>query len=300
MNTEQIKTELITHHVDAQHADEAVRVLHDLQLDEDVRDFHALSAGMTNRLFYLRTNNVSRLIRMPGEESDFLVDRAQEARIYHDLDGLHISDRIYYINPESGIKVTEFIEGAHACDPLNPDEVADALTHLRDFHEHRLTGYEPFDLRQKILAYEGHIRHDIEGALPDYSEVRKDVLKRLTLIEAMEKENVLCHIDSVHENFILNEDKLRLIDWEYAAQCDPHVDIAMFCIYAGYGRERIHEAIDLYFGREGCSRRVREKIFHYTAICGLLWTLWCEIKRDVNVRYDDYEKIQYGYAKMEV
>ena len=32
----------------------------------------------------------------------------------------------------------------------------------------------------------------------------------------------------------LTGDDIRLIDWEYAGEQDPHVDIAMFCIYALY------------------------------------------------------------------
>ena len=43
-----------------------------------------------------------------------------------------------------------------------------------------------------------------------------------------------------------NED-IRLIDWEYAGMQDPHVDIAMFCIYSMYDREHVDKLIDAYF-----------------------------------------------------
>ena len=38
-----------------------------------------------------------------------------------------------------------------------------------------------------------------------------------------------------------------MIDWEYASMQDPHVDIAMFAIYAMYEREAIDQLIDFYF-----------------------------------------------------
>ena len=59
---------------------------------------------------------------------------------------------------------------------------------------------------------------------------------------------------------------------------DPHVDIAMFAIYALYEKEQIDRLIDAYF-TEGCLEEVRTKIYCYIAICGFLWSNWCEYKR---------------------
>ncbi|MBQ9631262.1 MAG: phosphotransferase, partial [Treponema sp.] len=175
-------------------------------------------------------------------------------------------------------------------------EVKLAMEHLKRFHSHRLKGYKKFDLRERIAAYEKSLKHNPSDFLPNYDAVKKSVLERLSLVEKMEKECILSHIDSVHENFIINKDKIRLIDWEYASECDPHIDIAMFCIYAYYDKNQIDSTIDLYFGSEACPQNVREKIYHYVAISGFLWALWCEIKRDAGVLYEDYEKIQYAYA----
>ena len=70
-------------------------------------------------------------------------------------------------------------------------------------------------------------------------------------------------------------EKTYLIDWEYAGMQDIHVDVAMFAIYAMYDRERIDWLIDRYF--EGaCPEKVRTKIYCYIAVCGLLWSNWCE------------------------
>ena len=77
---------------------------------------------------------------------------------------------------------------------------------------------------------------------------------------------------------------------------DPHVDIAMFCIYSMYKRNEIDQLIDLYF--EGnCSRETRIKIYCYIAICGLLWSNWCEYKYHLGVDYSEYARRQYLYAK---
>ena len=77
---------------------------------------------------------------------------------------------------------------------------------------------------------------------------------------------------------------------------DPHVDIAMFCIYSLYDREQIDKLIDIYF--EGnCPMEIRIKIYSYIAACGLLWSNRCEYKRNLGVEFGEYSLRQYRYAK---
>ena len=77
---------------------------------------------------------------------------------------------------------------------------------------------------------------------------------------------------------------------------DPHVDIAMFCIYSLYDRQQIDRLIQAYFP-EGCRRETRIKIYAYIAVCGLLWSNWCEYKRSLGVEFGEYSLCQYRYAK---
>ena len=116
----------------------------------------------------------------------------------------------------------------------------------------------------------------------------------------MDKGWCLTHIDAVPDNFFFVEqdgkEEIRLIDWEYAGMQDPHVDIAMFCIYSLYDRKQIDKLINIYF--EGnCSRDARTKIYCYIAACGLLWSNWCEYKRNLGVEFGEYSLRQYRYAK---
>ena len=77
---------------------------------------------------------------------------------------------------------------------------------------------------------------------------------------------------------------------------DPHIDIAMFSIYALYNREKIDNLIDIYFDNK-CDKKTRIKIYAYVAACGLLWSNWCEYKRNLGVEFGEYSLKQYRYAK---
>ena len=120
-------------------------------------------------------------------------------------------------------------------------------------------------------------------------------------IEAHAAQKTLTHIDAVPDNFLFVKDEygkeqIRLIDWEYAGMQDPHVDIAMFCIYALYNKRQVDRLIRAYFTEE-CPDEVRIKIYCYIAACGLLWSNWCEYKRNLGVEFGEYSLRQYRYAK---
>ena len=87
-----------------------------------------------------------------------------------------------------------------------------------------------------------------------------------------------------------------MIDWEYAGMQDPHIDIAMFAIYAFYDKQQIDELIQIYCGKD-YTDEIRVKIYCYVSACGLLWSNWCEYKRALGVDFGEYSRRQYDYAK---
>ena len=270
--------------------------IREIGLTQEITEFRALAEGMTNRLFFMVSGGEEFIVRAPGEGSEMLLDRKSEAMIYFAFEGLGITEVCRYINPYTGVKITEFLSGSHTCDPNNPEEVAACMQKLRYLHGRKLLNFEPFDLRGKILSYEKQLQHDPAEYLPNYAEVRASVMEKLDRIDAMDPEICLCHVDPVPENFLILDGKVHLIDWEYASLADPHMDIAMFCIYAGYDKDQVYDAICAYYAPESCPKLIRQKVYSYTAICGFLWALWCEVKRDAGVVYEEYEKVQYRYA----
>ena len=61
-------------------------------------------------------------------------------------------------------------------------------------------------------------------------------------------------------------------------------------------QEQIDELIGMYF-TEGCNKETRIKIYCYIAAGGLLWSNWCEYKRNLGVDFGEYSLRQYRYAK---
>lgn len=265
----------------------------------EVTNITVLKKGMTNRSFLFSCKDKKYIMRIPGEGTDQLINRRQEAAVYQTIAGRRICDEIAYINPENGYKITEYLEGARVCDAENEEDLQKCMKKLREVHGQKLRVDHSFDLFGQVEYYES-LWEGTPSAYKDYEKTKAHVLQLKDYIEANAGEWVLTHIDAVPDNFLFVEEngkeEIRLIDWEYAGMQDPHVDIAMFCIYSLYKKEQVDHLIDLYF--EGsCDDKTRIKIYCYIAVCGLLWSNWCEYKRKLGVEFGEYSLRQYRYAK---
>ena len=268
-------------------------------LPKDITNISVLKKGMTNRSFLFKAKQKKYIMRIPGEGTDCLIDRGEEANVYQMIAGKEICDTIVYINPENGYKITEFMEGARVCDPSDKNDVEKCMSCLRAFHQMKIKVNHEFDIFGQIEFYE-KLWNQIPSVYKDYDRTKNQILSLRSYIDPQVKEKVLTHIDAVPDNFLFAEingrEEIRLIDWEYAGMQDPHVDIAMFCIYSLYDRKQIDELIDIYFENR-CRKETRIKIYCYVAACGLLWSNWCEYKRNLGIEFGEYSLRQYRYAK---
>ncbi|SFN57496.1 winged helix-turn-helix transcriptional regulator [Proteiniclasticum ruminis] len=260
----------------------------------EINEISVLKKGMTNRSFLFSAKGEKYIMRVPGEGTSELINREEEGEVYKAIQGIHISDEVVFFSPEKGYKITKFMEDARECDPMNQEDVKRCMDVLRSFHDQKLEVSHNFDLFGMIRYYESLWKSPT--LYKDYIETKKRVESLQGFIERVRLEYQLCHIDAVPDNFLFSHGEIRLIDWEYAGMQDPHVDIAMFAIYSLYDKAKIDRLIDTYF--EGmCDEIVRIKIYAYIAICGLLWSNWCEYKRMLGVEFGEYSIIQYQYAK---
>lgn len=268
--------------------------------EKKITNISVLKKGMTNRSFLFDCKNKKYIMRIPGEGTDQLINRKQEAEVYNAIAGKRLCDDPIYINSDNGYKITRYLQNVHPCDPNNLEELKLCMKKLKEFHSLGLKVDHEFDIFGQIEFYES-LWGEIPSIYRDYGMTKKHVLSLKEYIEKNVDKKVLTHIDAVPDNFLFYEEengqqKLQLTDWEYAGMQDPHVDIAMFCIYSLYNRRQVDRLIHIYF--EGkCERKIKIKIYCYIAACGLLWSNWCEYKRNLGVEFGEYSLRQYRYAK---
>lgn len=254
-----------------------------------------LKQGMTNDSFIFSINNERYIIRVPGVNTEKIINRYQEYDVYQAIKDEEFVEPVVYIDRDKGYKISKFIENSHTVNPKDWNEISACLKRLRDFHSqsHRVEHY--FNVFEHINYYESLMPN--ASIYEDYGNTKKNIESLESIIENLVKEWTLCHIDAVCDNFLVTENQdVYLIDFEYAAMQDPDLDLAMFIVYSLFDRQEIDRIIDIYFENQVTPLK-RYKIYSYIAMVGLLWSNWCEAKQDEDLLNSSYAKQQYNYAK---
>ena len=254
-----------------------------------------LKQGMTNDSFIFSLNNERYIIRVPGVNTDKIINRHEEYDVYQAIKDEEFVEPIVYIDRDKGYKISKFIENSHTVNPKDWNEINACLKRLKEFHNqsHRVEHY--FDVFEHINYYESLMPN--ASKYEDYKETKKNIESLEPIIENLVKDWTLCHIDAVCDNFLVTENQdVYFIDFEYAAMQDPDLDVAMFIVYSLFNRQEIDRIIDIYFEHQATPLK-RYKIYSYIAIVGLLWSNWCEAKQDQELLNSSYAQQQYNYAK---
>ena len=84
-----------------------------------ITNIEVLKKGMTNRSFIFECRAENYIMRIPGEGTEELINRQDEAEVYSVINGTGICDDNIYLNPQNGYKITKFIKNSRTCDPLD-------------------------------------------------------------------------------------------------------------------------------------------------------------------------------------
>ena len=276
---------------------EAIQIIENtFKIDKsDIHNIHTLKKGMTNRSFIFTVKDKRYIMRIPGTGTDKLINRQEEYDVYEQIRNESYTERILYLNPKNGYKLSEFLEGTRNSKANDWQDVTQCMDLLRKFHKQKHSVNHKFDIWKQIEFYDA--LRNAPSAYKDFLITKDNVLKLKPFIEDNISNWTLCHIDANADNFLINkEGRTFLIDWEYAGMQDPDLDIAMFAIYAGYSKEQIDKLIDIYY-QDKCDEITRYKIYAYAAVGGLLWSNWCEYKQSLGLDFGEYSLSQYRYAK---
>lgn len=264
---------------------------------KQIENLEPVKKGLNNYTFRFVYNLEKYTVRIPTASYDRLITHSGEYEVYKALSGLGFTNEIVYFDKRSGVRISKYLDNVRACDHTDFTDVKRCMNRLSEFHNAKLRVAHSFDLFGSIDFYES-LWHTNASLYPDYKQTKENIFSLKKYIDSLDKEECLTHIDAVAENFLISKDSddIKLIDWEYAGMCDPHVDIAMFCTMAMYDKEDIDKTIDCYFDSD-CDNETRLKIYCYIAIAGLLWSNWCEYEIQRGTEFGEYSLCQYRYAK---
>jgi len=99
--------------------------------------------------------------------------------------------------------------------------------------------------------------------------------------------------DLLADNYIEQDDRLRLVDWEYSGNGDPAFDLGNTCRELDYDEGRLQELCQAYF--RGAPAPLVARVRLHMIVSDVGWALWAAIQTAISRIAFDFEA--YGAAR---
>lgn len=260
---------------------------------DSVKRFEPIKQGLTNLSVRFEIDGVPYVYRHPGAGTDEIILRESEAYSQRIALDLGIDRTFVYEDPETGWKISRFIEGCVPFDYHNAAHVAAAMQIGRTLHGSGATSPWTFDVYAKAVEIVGLLGR-VEFAGFEELAQRAEALDRYVKADGVPF--VLCHNDFYDPNFLVHEDGVDLIDWEYSAMSDYASDLGTFICCSDYGIPEAEDVLREYFQREPSPEEMRH-CMAYVGLCAYYWFVWALYKDKAGDPVGEWLYLWYRMAR---
>ncbi len=242
-----------------------VSKLMNVELD-NVKVIERLMGGMSNLMYIVEVNDEQYTFRIPGKNANNFVNRKNELSNIKLVDGLNINNKTVVFDVETGYKISKYVKGECLANIDYTNNIEDASNLLKKIHNSGLKADEDYNWLGRLDKYEKLVLQEgFKESRHEYLELKKSLVEDFDYFEKAEL--VLCHGDSQLSNFVVSDEQLYLLDWEFCGNNDPYYDIACF------GNKDFEDALkllDVYLGREAKPEEIK-KLNYFRAFQCLQW-----------------------------
>lgn len=264
--------------------------------ETEIKDL-TFAGGMTNLNYKATINDTDYFIRIPGECTEVMINRYNEALNAQIGSALGINVDTLYINADSGIKITEAVANAETLTgrtTRTKPVIKQIASILKSLHQSEIEFPNDFEYLVEYDKYEQLIEDVGADYYPRYEENRALLMKMFDeLVNDIKLDRLPCHNDLVPENFVRNgEGKIYLLDWEYSGMHDPYWDFASLTIESEFTKQEIEEFFKEYLQRTPTKRELR-KLDMFKVCQDFLWANWTIAKEASGDDFGSYGLDRY-------
>lgn len=209
-----------------------------------------LGGGITNNNYRVDTEGESFVLRIAGADTELLgINREHEYAANLAAGKLGIAPEVIYVIRPEGYLVTRFITARpfpteEITQPENIRRVMEVVHKIHSMPQipgffsafHTVEDYTKIALRYKVEFPENfdwlvERMHEAETALKTNPEPSQP-----------------CHNDLLNANFLIDEEQIYVLDWEYAGMGDVYFDLANFSDHHELSDKQDHWLLECYFG----------------------------------------------------
>ena len=267
-----------------------------IDLFSNAETFEELSGGLTNTVIKVSTPNKIYVARISRPELGVLdINRNHEyetAKIAADL-GIGPQVRGYY--PEKSTLVIDFIDGQTFGNQELKAYLSEIVQQCKTFNAGPLlpTDFNVFTVFRKYLDLARLNRFELPQGFEEHLVAFSQIANKF-------KENpvalVACHNDLLAANFIKSDDRIWIVDYEYAGNNDPAFELGNMWIEARLAVEDLKNIIELYYGE------FTDSLFARTWLMAMasqyFWALYASIQKAVT--QGDFDFDSWGTERFEI
>jgi thiamine kinase len=212
-----------------------------------IRDVAPIKHGLSNRSWLVTTESDRFVVRISDKAAaELQIDRHSEAIVLGAVAHAGIGPEVLLCDPRRSILVTRYLGPTwQETDARRADNIDRLASLLRRLHQIKA----PSGARRVELASiaRGYLRTLDERGVR--SDLTLPAMRRSADVRSLELSQgstpCLCHNDVHHLN-VVDGERLRLIDWEYAGIGEPLFDLAAVCVYHSYDRGERERLLSAY------------------------------------------------------
>lgn len=228
---------------------------------KDVKIIKQLLGGMSHHTYKVEVNNQYYVIRLIGDDGNLFVDRKEENENIKRIANLGLNNETVYFDTKSGTKLAKYVEGKVLTEVRAEDHLKAVAAAFKTLHNSGINAFKPYGLITRLTKYESFNDKQTD----QYLELKTLWLELYYKYYANRK-LVFCHNDAQLSNLVINNNKVYMLDWEYAGDNDPFYDIASFGDLA-------LELLDAYLERPATAIEIRDVKFYAM----FQWLQWYQV-----------------------
>jgi thiamine kinase-like enzyme len=249
-----------------------------------------LGGGITNRNFLVRVGDERFVLRIPGNETELLsIDRELEREANDRAFGLGIAPEVIaFLEPE-GCLVTRFVPGsALTAEQLATPERLDAICRaVRAFHASGPLS-RAFDCFRVPEAHRDTAAARGVRIHPAYERAAAYASEIEAAFGQAPEPRVACHNDLNTANWIVDGDRLWLLDWEYAGMNERFFDLGAMTANNEMSADAEEMLLIAYFGARTPRRAARLALMK--VLSDFREAMWAQVQQAISVLDVDYQQ----------
>ena len=227
-------------------------------------------AGITNINYLIKFQGEQKVIRIPGNGTENVIDRKGEQDIINLVQDLGITPKSEFYG--SGIKMSDFLSDYKSLEKSQITEeilekIADSLLKLHSIKHTSHKNYKIIKLYDEIIKYENLAK--ISLATPKEHKYVIEVAKKLD----SDTDMVLCHRDLQLPNILFNGSAIQLVDFEYAGFSCIEWEFGNMAAELELSTEQIEYLIG-YYNQHSAKHISFQEVIEGSLMANYIWALW--------------------------